>query len=140
MKSGPLYTLLWRILTWCARRQVTLKARHIQTEWSLHPEVFQAICPKAHVDLFPPGSTINCHSLNHHFQTPRHGQWMQTWKIWTYAFPPAGLPMQQSHTGWVGLNALVLGPSGHVQSDPTVPAQSGDSTIQPDHSTRICQT
>ena len=61
MKSGPLCALLWRILPWCTRRQVTLKARHIpgwlnviadklsrlgqtiQTEWSLHPEVFQAI-------------------------------------------------------------------------------------------------
>ena len=73
MKSGPLCTLLCRILTWCTRRQVTLKARHtpgqlnviadklsrldqiIQTEWSLHPEVFQAICCRWHqsqVDLF----------------------------------------------------------------------------------------
>ena len=35
----------------------------------------------------------------------------------------------------VAQHALVLGPSGHVQSDPTVPAQSaqsGDSTFQPD--------
>ena len=62
MKSGSLCALLWRILSWCTRKQVTLKARHIpgrlnviadklsrlgqtiQTEWSLHPEVFQAIC------------------------------------------------------------------------------------------------
>ena len=29
MRSGPLCTLLWRILTWCSQRQVTLKARHI---------------------------------------------------------------------------------------------------------------
>ena len=29
MKSGALCFLLWRILTWCTRRQVTLKARHI---------------------------------------------------------------------------------------------------------------
>ena len=29
MKSGPLCALLWRILTWCSQRQVTLKARHI---------------------------------------------------------------------------------------------------------------
>ena len=61
MKSGPLCALLWRILTWCTRNQVTLKARHIpgrlnvvadklsrlgqtiQTEWSLLPEVFQTI-------------------------------------------------------------------------------------------------
>ena len=58
MRSGPLCALLWRILTWCSQRQVTLKARHIpgrlnviadklsrlgqtiQTEWSLLPEVF----------------------------------------------------------------------------------------------------
>ena len=50
----------------------------------------------------------------------------------------AGLPMQQNHTGCTRMaqHALVLGPSGHVQSDPTVPAQSahsGDSAIQPDH-------
>ena len=28
MRSGPLCALLWRILTWCARNQVPLKARH----------------------------------------------------------------------------------------------------------------
>ena len=73
MRSGPLCALLWRILTWCTRRQVTLKARHIpgqlnviadklsrlgqivQTEWSLLPEVFQTVCHKWHrpqIDLF----------------------------------------------------------------------------------------
>ena len=73
MKSGSLCALLWRILSWCTRQQVTLRARHIpgqlnviadklsrlgqtiQTEWSLHPEVFQAICDRWHkpqVDLF----------------------------------------------------------------------------------------
>ena len=29
MRSGPLCALLWRIVTWCAKKQVTLKARHI---------------------------------------------------------------------------------------------------------------
>ena len=73
MSSGPLCALLWRILTWCTRKQVTLKARHIpgrlnmiadklsrlgwtiQTEWSLLPEVFEAICNRWHwpqIDLF----------------------------------------------------------------------------------------
>ena len=73
MSSGPLCALLWRILTWCTTRQVTLKARHIpgrlnvaadklsrrgqtiQTEWSLLLEVFQSICSKWHrpqIDLF----------------------------------------------------------------------------------------
>ena len=66
MKSGSLCALLWRILSWCTSQQVTLRARHIpgrlnviadklsrlgqinQTEWSLHPEVFQAICSRWH--------------------------------------------------------------------------------------------
>ena len=73
MRSGTLCALLWRILTRCTRHQVTLKARHIpgrlnvvadklsrlgqtiQTEWSLLPEVFQAICSRWHqpqIDLF----------------------------------------------------------------------------------------
>ena len=73
IKSGSLCALLWRILSWCTRQQVTLRARHIpgrlnviadklsrlgqtiQTEWSLHPEVFKAICNRWHhpqVDLF----------------------------------------------------------------------------------------
>ena len=73
MRSGPLCALLWRILTWCTRNQVALKARHIpgrlnvvadklsqlgqtiQTEWSLLPEVFQTICSRWHrpqIDLF----------------------------------------------------------------------------------------
>ena len=73
MKSGPLCALLWKILIWCTSKQVTLKARHIpgqlnvvadklsrlgqtiQTEWSLLPDVFQAICNRWHqpqIDLF----------------------------------------------------------------------------------------
>ena len=73
MRSGPLCALLWRILTWCSQRQVTLQARHIpghlnviadklsrlgqtiQTEWSLLPEIFQRICHTWHqpqIDLF----------------------------------------------------------------------------------------
>ena len=66
MKSGSLCALLWRILSWCTRQQVTLRACHIpgwlnviadklsrlgqtiQTEWSLHPAVFQAVCSRWH--------------------------------------------------------------------------------------------
>ena len=73
MRSGPLCALLWRILTWCTQRQVTLRARHIpghlsviadklsrlgqtiQTEWSLLPETFHKLCNRWHrpqIDLF----------------------------------------------------------------------------------------
>ena len=66
MKLGPLCALLWRILTWCTRNAVNLKARHIpgrlnmiadklsrlsqtiQTEWSHNPEIFQTICNRWH--------------------------------------------------------------------------------------------
>ena len=45
-----------------------------------------------------------------------------------------GLPLQQDHFDHprVAQHALVLGSSGNAQSDPSVPAQSGISTIQPD--------
>ena len=44
------------------------------------------------------------------------------------------LPMQQNHSDCtrVAQHALVLGSSGNVRSDPTVSAQSGISTFQPD--------
>ena len=66
MRSGKRCALLWRILTWCTRHQVTPKARHIlgrlnmvadklsrlgqtiQTEWSRLQEAFQAICSRWH--------------------------------------------------------------------------------------------
>ena len=73
MRSGPLCALLWRIMTWCSQKQVTLKARHIpgrlnviadklsrlgqtiQTKWSLLLAVFQRLCQQWHqpqIDLF----------------------------------------------------------------------------------------
>ena len=73
IKLGPRCALLWRILTSCSRKQLTLKARHIpgclnviadklsrlgqiiQTKLSLFPEVFQSIYSRWHqpqVDLF----------------------------------------------------------------------------------------
>ena len=74
MNSDPVCALC-RILTWCSRKQITLKrllkathsspaecgsrqaiqTRPDQTEWSLLPEVFQAICKRWHqpqIDLF----------------------------------------------------------------------------------------
>ena len=42
MKSGPLCALLWRILTWCSQRQVTLKARHIPGRLNVIAEAIQA--------------------------------------------------------------------------------------------------
>ena len=73
MKSDPLCALMWRIPTWCTKKQAILKAcdipgwlnvipdklswmgQTIKTEWSLHPEDFQIICSQWHqpqVDMF----------------------------------------------------------------------------------------
>ena len=41
MKSGPLCALLWRILTWCTRNQVTLKARHIPGRLNVSRQTIQ---------------------------------------------------------------------------------------------------
>ena len=116
MRSGPLCALLWRILTWCTGKQVTLNARHIpgrlsvvadklsrlgqtiQTEWSILPEIFQAICSRWHwpqIDLFatwfnnkfplfvspvpdPLGSAVDALSLPYE-------------DLDAYAFPPAAI-------------------------------------------------
>ena len=116
MKLGSLCALLWRILSWCTRQQVTLRARHIpgrlnviahklsrlgqtiQTEWSLHPEVFQAVCSRWHqpqVDLF----ATRFNNKLPHFVSPVPDP--QAWAVdalslsWEdldpYAFPPAPL-------------------------------------------------
>ena len=96
MKSGPLCALLWRILTWCARKHVTLKARHIlgrlnmiadklsrlgQTIKQNGPSIqrFSKLVAPAHSGPFlPPDSTKSSHSLSHQFRIPRHGQWMHS--------------------------------------------------------------
>ena len=100
-KSGSLCALLWKILSWCTRKQVTLRARHIpgrlnviadklsrlsqtiQMEWSLHPEVFKAICSQ----WYQPQVELFATRFNNKLQTPRRGQWMHSachGKIWTH--------------------------------------------------------
>ena len=48
----------------------------------------------------------------------------------------AGLPLQENHSDCSGMSnhSLVLGCSGHVKPDPTVPAQPAHSAIQSDSS------
>ena len=75
IRSGSLYALLWRILIWYFRKQVTLKGQNIpgllnlvadqlsrldqtiQTEWSLLLEVFQSVCSRWHQPQIDPFAT-----------------------------------------------------------------------------------
>ena len=175
MRSGPLCALLWRILTWCTRKQATLKARHIpgrlnvvadklsrlgqtiQTEWSLLPQVFEAICCRWHrpqIDLFATRFNNKLPLFVSPFPDPMASAVDALSLPWEdldpYAFPPnshigqgsgevAGLPVQQNHSDHprVAKHALVLGPGSHVQSNPTEfaqTAQSVDSALQSDSS------
>ena len=43
MRSGPLCALLWRILTWCTGKEVTLKARHIPGRLNVVADIGQQI-------------------------------------------------------------------------------------------------
>ena len=112
MRSGPLCALLWRILTWCTRQQVTLKAQHIprqlnvvadklsrlgqtiQIEWSLLPEVFQMICSRwklQKIDLFGPRFNNNV-PLCHRYRIPWPQQWTYSichGRIWMHTLSPA---------------------------------------------------
>ena len=173
MKSGSLCALLWRLLSWCTRKQVTLRASHIpsqlnviadklsrlgqtiQTEWSVHPEVFQAICSRWHqplVDLFatrfnsklpqfvslvpdPPGMGGGCTPSvlggSGPICLPTSSHLGQS------GGEVAGIPMQQDHPDCTEMaqHALVLGSCGNLQSDPTVSAQPAQSDLS-----GTCQT
>ena len=86
------------------------------------------------------GSTTSCLCLCHRYQLPWPQQWMRQSAIvgsGSIHLPTishigqsggevAGLPMQENHSNYSGVAqlALVLGCSGHVQPNPTEPAQS----------------
>ena len=116
MRSGSLCALLWRLLCWCNLRQIVLKARHIpgrlnviadklsrqgqiiQTEWSLHQEVFNLLiqtwhCPQ--VDMF--ATRYNFKLTQYVSPVPDPNAWAVdaltvSWEaLDMYAFPPVSL-------------------------------------------------
>ena len=116
MRSGSLCALLWRLLSWCHPRGITLRARHIpghlnviadklsrhnqviQTEWSLSQPVFTLLCSKwtqPQVDLF---ATRFNHKLPRFVSpVPDLTAWavdalsLQWDQLEVYAFPPVSL-------------------------------------------------
>ena len=172
MRSVPLCALLRRILTWCARNQVTLKARHRLAECGRRQAIqarpdhpIRVVSPSgglpSNMQQVAPASTRPiCHKVQQqvalvcvtgtgslgyssecaqfamvgsgsiHLPTVSHiGQ----------SGHVTGLPIQENHSDCSGVahHALVLGSSGHIQPNPTEPAQSAqpvDTTIQSDPS------
>ena len=116
MRSGSLCALLWRLLCWCNLRQTVLKARHIpgrlnviadklsrqgqviQTEWSLHQEIFDTLCRTWHypqVDMF--ATRYNCKLVRFVSPIPDPKAWSVdaltlSWEnLDMYLFPPVSL-------------------------------------------------
>ena len=116
MRSGSLCALLWWLLCWCNLRQVVLKARHIpgrlnviadklsrqgqviQTEWSLHQEVFNLLVQTWHlpqVDMF--ATKYNYKLAQYVAPVPDPNAWAVdaltvSWEdLDMYAFPPVSL-------------------------------------------------
>ena len=114
--SVEMCAVLWRIMSWCHRFKISLRARHIpgclnviadslfrstqiqSTEWSLHPQVFKRICTK----WFTPQVDLFATRLNHKlplYVSPVPDQ--NAWNIdalnisWSslvaYAYPPTAL-------------------------------------------------
>ena len=159
MRSGPLCALLWRILTWCTRKQVTVKARHI-------PGRLNVVSPSRGLpnnmqQVAPASNRLFCHEVQQQVASvyvsctgsPDYssGRTQSTMggsgcirlptssHIGQSGGEIAGLTMQENYSDCPGVaqHALVLGPSGHVQSNPTEPAQSAqsvDSALQSDPS------
>ena len=172
-RSGPPCALLWRILTWCTRDQLTLKARHIpgwlnvvadklsrlgqtiQTEWSpsggltsymqeVAPASNRRICHEvqqqvAFVCVTGTRSPGHCSECTQSAMGGSGCICLQTSShLGQSGGEVAGLPMQENHSDCSGVaqHALFVGPSGHVQSDPTEPvlAQPVNTALQSDPS------
>ena len=78
MRSGPLYTLLWRILTWCSRKQVTQGPTHSRVAESGsrqavqsrpdHPDSMVSLCRGLSVDMqqvVPTSDRPVCYEVQH---------------------------------------------------------------------------
>ena len=161
MKSGSLCALLWRILSWCTRKLVTLRARHIPGRLNMIADKLSQTGPDHSnrvvtssrsvqsymLPVAPATSGPLCHQIQQQTTTicvtgsgpPGLGSGC-TQPVMGKSGPihlstsshlgqsggeVAGLPVQQDYSDCprVAQHALVLGSSGNVQSDPTVPAQ-----------------
>ena len=175
MRSGPLCALLWRILTWCTKKQVTLKSlthsrlaecgsrQAIQTRPD-HPN--RVVSPSRGLpsnmqQVAPASNRPICHEVQQQVasvcvtgtRSPGHSSGCTqsamggsgciclstSSHLGQSGGEVTGLPMQENHSDCSGVaqNALVLGPSDHVQSVPTNPAflaQPVNTALQSDPS------
>ena len=114
--SPELCALMWRLLTWCNKNQITLRARHIpgslnviaeglsrrnqiqHTEWSLAPQIFKKISllwERPQIDLF--ATNLNTKLPTYVSPIPDQQAWAVdalniSWKnMISYTFPPTAL-------------------------------------------------
>ena len=114
--STELCALMWRLLTWCNKHQITLRARHVpgslnviadglsrrnqiqHIEWSLSPQIFKQITllwERPQIDLF--ATNLNTKLPTYVSPIPDPQAWVVdalniSWKnIIGYTFPPTAL-------------------------------------------------
>ena len=121
----------------------------IQTEWSLLPEFFFSQYPADGTNL----RSIFCYQVQQKTTSVLCHQYRISWAVDSLSLPceyldtclpigsylgqsgeAAGLPMQENHSDCprVVQHALVLGSSGLVKQDPSVPSQSANTPFQSD--------
>ena len=158
---GPTCALLWGLLTWCTRKQVTLSPTHSRPAERGSGQAIQArpdhqnrvVSPSRGLllnmqQVAPAQNRLNCHEVQQQVASvcvtgtgsPGHSSGCaQSAMVGSGSIHlptvshigqsgggVAGLPMQENHSDCSGVaqHALVLGSSGHVQPNPTEPAQS----------------
>ena len=155
MRSGSLCALLWQLLCWCNLRQIVLKARHIpgrlnviadklsrqgqviQTEWSLHQEIFDILCRTWHypqVDMF--ATRYNCKLVQFVSPIPDPKAWSvdaltMSWEgLDMYLFPPVSLMgkvVSKLSDHWYHRAILIARDGSSLSS---TPSRSSDPTFQ----------
>ena len=140
MQLGPLCALLWRILTWCTNKQVSLNALHIPGLLNMAADNLSRGLPGNRQQVAPTSNRPLCDKVQQQTSpvcvtTARPQAWaINAQDLDPYAFPPAVIlgkvlqklqdyPCNHPDCSRVAQHTLVLVSSGHVQPNPTEPAQ-----------------
>ena len=129
----PPCALLWRILIWRFRKQVSLKVRHIPGQLNVEADKLSRLGQHFRSPFLDPlawavdALSLPWKDLDPYALTPIAILGKEVVKLRYYSYRRIVLICP----GWLN-NALVRGPSGHVRTNPNVLAQSANSAFLSD--------